>query len=82
MRLLHWNANEAQHLIGLLSTAGYDVEHNPEFRPGMMRSWREAPPDAFVIDLSRLPSHGREIATALRPVVLGKARISKPFPAP
>lgn len=31
-----------------------------------MKSWRESPPDAFVIDLSRLPSHGREIAIALR----------------
>ena len=31
-----------------------------------MRPWRESPPDAFVIDLSRLPSHGREIAIALR----------------
>ena len=31
-----------------------------------MRLWRESPPDAFVIDLSRLPSHGREIAIALR----------------
>ena len=31
-----------------------------------MRPWRESPPDAFVIDLSRLPSQGREIAIALR----------------
>jgi CheY-like chemotaxis protein len=32
----------------------------------MMRAWRESPPKAFVIDLSRLPSQGREIAIALR----------------
>jgi CheY-like chemotaxis protein len=32
----------------------------------MMRAWRDSPPKAFVIDLSRLPSHGREIAIALR----------------
>jgi hypothetical protein len=31
-----------------------------------MREWRASPPDAFVIDLSRLPSHGKEIAIALR----------------
>jgi CheY-like chemotaxis protein len=31
-----------------------------------MREWRAAPPDAFIIDLARLPSHGREIAIALR----------------
>jgi CheY-like chemotaxis protein len=66
VRLLHWNAQEAGAYLELLRTAGYDVEYEHDFRPGMMRSWRESPPDAFVIDLSRLPSHGREIATALR----------------
>lgn len=27
---------------------------------------RESPPDAFVIDLSRMPSHGREVAAFFR----------------
>lgn len=66
VRLLHWNASEAASYVELLRTAGYDVEYDHEFRPGMMRLWRESPPDAFVIDLSRQPSHGREIAIALR----------------
>jgi CheY-like chemotaxis protein len=66
VRLLHWNASEAATYVELLRTAGYDVDYDHEFRPGMMRLWRESPPDAFVIDLSRLPSHGREIAIALR----------------
>jgi CheY-like chemotaxis protein len=66
VRLLHWNASEAATYVELLRTAGYDVEHDREFRPGLMRLWRESPPDAFVIDLSRLPSQGREIAIALR----------------
>jgi CheY-like chemotaxis protein len=66
VRLLHWNANEAANYVELLQAAGYDVECDHEFRPGMMRLWRESPPDAFVIDLSRVPSQGREIAIALR----------------
>jgi CheY-like chemotaxis protein len=66
IRLLHWKAAEAGEYIDLLRAAGHQVEYDPEFRPGLMRLWRESPPDAFVIDLSRLPSHGREIATALR----------------
>jgi CheY-like chemotaxis protein len=66
VRLLHWNASEAATYLELLRTAGYEVEYDHEFRPGMMRLWRESPPDAFVIDLSRLSSHGREIAIALR----------------
>jgi len=66
VRLLHWKAAEAGEYIDLLRSAGYQVEYDAEFRPALMRMWRESPPDAFVIDLSRLPSHGREIATALR----------------
>lgn len=66
IRLLHWKATEAEAYIELLQAAGHRVEYDAEFRPGLMRMWRESPPDAFVIDLSRLPSQGREIATALR----------------
>ena len=66
IRLLHWNAQEATEYLELLRASGYDVEYDDEFRPDMMRGWRESPPAAFVIDLSRLPSHGREIAIALR----------------
>jgi CheY-like chemotaxis protein len=66
VRLLHWKAAEAREYIDLLRSAGHRVEYDAEFRPGLMRLWRESPPDAFVIDLSRLPSHGREIAILLR----------------
>ena len=66
VRLLHWNAKEAVSYLELLRIAGHNVEYQHEFHPGMMRLWRESPPDAFVIDLSRLPSQGREIAIALR----------------
>jgi CheY-like chemotaxis protein len=50
----------------MLKEAGHRVEYSTEFSPQLMRAWRAAPPDAFIIDLSRLPSHGREIAVALR----------------
>jgi CheY-like chemotaxis protein len=66
IRLLHWKAPEAAALIELLQGAGYQVDYDEQFRPALMREWREAPPAAFVIDLTRLPSHGREIAVALR----------------
>ncbi len=66
IRLLHWKATESEPHIDLLRRAGHEVEYDEQFRPALMRSWRESPPDAFVIDLSRLPSHGREIAIALR----------------
>ncbi len=66
LRLIHWNADEGARYLALLKDAGHRVEYNPEFSPHLLREWRAAPPDAFVIDLSRLPSHGREIAIALR----------------
>lgn len=66
IRLLHWKEAEAREYIDALEGAGHRVEYEEKFRPGLMRMWRESPPDAFVIDLSRLPSHGREIAIALR----------------
>ena len=46
--------------------AGFQVDYDEKFDSALMRKWREDPPAAFVIDLSRLPSHGREIAIALR----------------
>lgn len=58
--------SEAEEVLDVLRDAGYTVEYKPEFRSEMLREWRKSPPDAFVIDLSRLPSHGKEIAIALR----------------
>jgi CheY-like chemotaxis protein len=66
IRLIHWNAAEAGRYLALLTEAGHRVEYSPEFSPRLLREWRLSPPDAFIIDLSRLPSHGREIAVALR----------------
>jgi len=66
LRLIHWNLAEAARYVDLLQKAGHRVEYSPEFSSQLMREWRLSPPDAFVIDLSRLPSHGREIAVALR----------------
>jgi CheY-like chemotaxis protein len=66
VRLIHWRAAEAAKYLDLLGAAGHKVEYDERFSPALMRSWRESPPAAFVIDLSRLPSQGREIAIALR----------------
>jgi CheY-like chemotaxis protein len=66
LRLIHWNAAEATRYLALLEEADHCVEYKQEFSPRLMSEWRASPPDAFVIDLTRLPSHGREIAIALR----------------
>jgi CheY-like chemotaxis protein len=66
VRLLHWNAAAASPTQDVLLDAGFQVEYDQKFDSRLMRKWREDPPAAFVIDLSRLPSQGREIAIALR----------------
>lgn len=64
--LLHWNEPEAQERLKWLAEAGFSAYHLKEAGPQMLKELREQPPAAFVIDLSRLPSHGREVAAALR----------------
>jgi hypothetical protein len=66
VRVIHWKAAEAGPLIESLRAAGYQVyyEERPDYHLG--QAIRAEAPAAVVIDLSRLPSHGREIATYLR----------------
>ena len=63
--LIHWNQDEARERAQLIEAAGYRVDASP-FTPGSLRHLRNNPSAAVVIDLSRLPSHGREVAMALR----------------
>ena len=64
MRLIHWNEAEAKEKADRLRSAGYVVEYD-KFTPSLLRE-RENPPGAVIIDLSRLPSQGRDVAMALR----------------
>jgi len=64
--LVHWNDEEAKKRSSLLTNLGYSVEHSRFEGMETLRGWRSDPPDAFVIDLSRLPSHGRDVAVAIR----------------
>jgi len=64
--LFHWHAAEARERAGRLRAAGYRVEVLAEFDLERLRAMREDPPQAFVIDLSRLPSQGREVGGWLR----------------
>jgi CheY-like chemotaxis protein len=66
VRLIHWKAAEADDGIDRLRKAGYRVDHDDLDGPGNARAIAKSPPDVVVIDLSRLPSHGRETAMFLR----------------
>jgi hypothetical protein len=62
--LFHWKATEAEPLIAALRSAGHKIDYKDKL--ANYRELRVAPPDAVVIDLSRMPSHGRELAVFLR----------------
>jgi hypothetical protein len=66
IRLIHWNTSEATERAALLQAAGYAVVLDLPPGPALMRQLRNETYDAFVIDLSRLPSQGRDIALNLR----------------
>ncbi len=66
--LVHWHAEEAAARCARLQALGYRVRHESgqdgEAARAMKRALAEV--DAVVIDLARLPSHGRQFAIALR----------------
>ena len=66
VRLVHWNEDEGLERHKQLEALGFDAAF--DFGDGVfaLRLIRSGPPDAVVIDLSRMPSHGREVAHSLR----------------
>lgn len=66
LRLIHWKAAEARERAVQLRAAGYRVDAAPLDKARPIAALRAQPSDAFVIDLTRLPSHGREVGQALR----------------
>jgi hypothetical protein len=65
IRLVHWKEAEGRARARELRAAGFSVEFAADADAGLRASKRK-PPDAFVIDLTRLPAHGREVGWALR----------------
>jgi len=66
VRLCHWRESEAAPLIDILRKAGYTVDYPGDKANGSFRTLREKPAFAVVIDLTRLPSHGRHVAAEIR----------------
>lgn len=65
VRLIHWNADEAEEKAARLQTAGYEVTSEP-LTAERLRELRDDPPAAVVIDLARLPMQGRDLGLILR----------------
>ncbi len=63
---IHWSADEAEAPADLLRRAGHDVRTHSDSDSSTFRDFRTDPPDAFVVDLGRIPSQGRAVGTWLR----------------
>ena len=59
LRLLYWKPSEAPSKIQFLRKAGHEVIYEEKPTPTSIRT---GDPQVLLIDLSRLPSHGREVA--------------------
>jgi CheY-like chemotaxis protein len=66
IRLIHWNGPEGRERRLRLASLGHHVEFDDVDGPGLGRVLRQSIPDAYVIDLSRMPSSGRQVAMWLR----------------
>lgn len=66
VRLFHRRSAEAGPLIAKLHSAGYEVAYKRETQSPSVREIRDTAPAAIVIDLSRMPSHGRYVAAWVR----------------
>ncbi len=64
--LIHWNDDELNELAQPLRAAGWQVQTESEDGARAGKAILADPPDAVVIYLTRLPSHGRETASYLR----------------
>jgi hypothetical protein len=66
IRLICWNADLAEQRAAVLREAGFTVDSSRLNTSRVIGTIKENPPAAIVIDLDRLPSHGRAVAAALR----------------
>ncbi len=66
IHLIHRDSAEAAQRVDELRAAGYDVVHDGNVDPATVRAIRDDPPAAVVIDMSRIPSQGRDFGLALR----------------
>src|SRR5277367_4899768 len=67
VRLVSWNDDVARERTRELTALGFNVDaRSLRDCGGVVGHFRDLAPDAVVLDLDRLPSHAREVATMLR----------------
>jgi hypothetical protein len=64
--LVHWDAREARMRARELRDAGYAAILDAQWNSPALRRLKDEPPAAVIIDLSRIPSRGRDVGAAIR----------------
>ncbi len=72
IRLICWKADRSAELAQELKTAGFVVDAGSIDGPAL-QALRQEPPEAVVIDLSRLPAQGRDVGIMLRTTVRSRS---------
>jgi hypothetical protein len=62
VRLVSWNPDSAREHVRTLKKAGFTVDASVLHTSGLIGQFRDHPPAVILIDLDRLPSHGRAVA--------------------
>ncbi|HLK21115.1 MAG TPA: hypothetical protein VKT81_19325 [Bryobacteraceae bacterium] len=65
IRLVSWDADAAREHARALKKSGFTINASPLRTSGLIGQIRDDPPAAIVIDLDRLPSHGRAVAVVI-----------------
>lgn len=66
IHLIHWRVAESKQLAEKLTSLGHTVNNLVPINQQFFKNLRANPPEIMVIDLSRLPSQGRDIGVNLR----------------
>jgi len=66
IKLIHWASSNTAEIVDLLQRGGYQVDSSLPKGSSFVRQLAEQPPAAIIIDLSRLPSQGRDMAILIR----------------
>lgn len=66
IRLVHWNAKEAEARAVYLASLGFSVNAEIPKGPAFFKELAADPPDVLLIDLTRIPSQGRDLAVGVR----------------
>jgi DNA-binding NarL/FixJ family response regulator len=66
IHLIHWQKQESETYASILRNFGYEVDCTLPENAQFFKSLRASLPDLMVVDLSRLPSQGRDIVINMR----------------